>query len=329
MYEPALSAPARDGTLSLCLPRPRSSSLLPKRAPLVTLIPQTRAPSPRFCKAHSLPSLPSTPQAVALYITQLARHVTVAMIRRRLAAINYSHREAGYRDSPASARSNFIVREVLNGIRRTRGTVQHGADPLLADAVKRIAAACPDTLLGTRDRALVLLGFSGAFRRSELTQILEVDDLTFTPQGLYIRLPRSKTDQEQAGRTVAIGLGEHEESCPVRALRAWLTAARIESGPVFRAVDLRGACFSHGSFPEVNLENPETRGSTCRDRSEECLRPQPPCGDGDHRGDPWRGRARDRPDDRPQDVRDGPAVHSRRRTAAEQHDGTAGAIVAP
>ena len=129
---------------------------------------------------------------------------------------------------------------MLNGIRRTRGTAQHGADPLPADAVKRIAAACPDTLLGTRDRALVLCRFSGAFRRSELTQILEVGDLTFTAQGLYIRLPRSKTDQEQAGRTVVIGLGEHEESCPVHTLRAWLDAAGIESGPVFRAVDLKG-----------------------------------------------------------------------------------------
>jgi integrase len=162
--------------------------------------------------------------------------MTVVTIKRRLAAINYTHREAGYPDSPASTRNNFIVREVLNGIRRTRGTAQHGADPLLADDVKRIAAACPDTLLGVRDRALVLCGFSGAFRRSELTRILKVDDLTFTPQGLYIRLPRSKTDQEQAGRTVAIGRGEHEETCPVLALRAWLDAARIESGPVFRVI---------------------------------------------------------------------------------------------
>jgi integrase len=193
-----------------------------------------------FCKTHSLPYLPSTPQTTALYITHLARRVSVATIRRRLAAITYVHREAGYSDSPASTRVHFVVREVLNGIRRIRGTAQHGADPLLAGAVKRIAAACPATILGLRDRALVLLGFSGAFRRSELTQIIEVGNLTFTPQGLYIRLPRSKTDQEQAGRTVAIGLGEHQETCPVLALRAWIDVARVESGPVFRAVDLKG-----------------------------------------------------------------------------------------
>lgn len=192
-----------------------------------------------FCKTHLLPYLPSTPETVILYISQLAARVTVATIKRRLAAINYVHREAGY-PSPASTRDYFVIRGVLNGIRRMCGTALHGADPLGRDAVKRIASACPDALLGIRDRALVLLGFSGAFRRSELTRILEVADLTFTPQGLYIRLPRSKTDQEQAGRTIAIGMGDHEGSCPVRALRAWLNRAGIESGPVFRAVDHQG-----------------------------------------------------------------------------------------
>ena len=240
MYEPALSAPAEGRDLEHLLAEAAKFISAAKARSTRDAYTADARDFAAFCKAHSLPSLPSTSQAVALYITQLARHATVATIRRRLAAINYTHREAGYSDSPASARNNFIVREVLNGIRRTRGTAQHGADPLLADAVKRIAAACPDTLLGTRDRALVLCGFSGAFRRSELTHILEVDDLTFTPQGLYIRLPRSKTDQEQAGRTVAIGMGEHAESCPVRALRAWLDAANISVGPVFRAVDLKG-----------------------------------------------------------------------------------------
>lgn len=193
-----------------------------------------------FCATHSLPCLPSTPQVVAVYISDLAQQVTVATIRRRLAAITYAHREAGYPNSPASTRNHFLVREVLGGIVRTRGTAQHGADPLLSHEVKRIAAACPDSLLGIRDRALTLLGFSGAFRRSEIASVLEVRDLTFTEQGLSIRLPRSKTDQEQAGRIVAIGFGQYEESCPVMALRAWLDGAGIKSGPVFRAVDRHG-----------------------------------------------------------------------------------------
>ncbi len=152
-----------------------------------------------FCSAHALPFLPTNPETVALYISHLAAHVTVATIRRRLAAITYTHREAGYPESPASTRKHFVVREVLAGIARTRGTAQHGANPLLGEQIKQIAAACPDNLLGIRDRALVLLGFSGALRRSEIASILEVRDLTFTESGLSIRLPRSKTDQESGG----------------------------------------------------------------------------------------------------------------------------------
>lgn len=154
--------------------------------------------------------------------------------------LTYTHRDAGHAQSSASPRNNFIVREVLNGIRRTRGTAQHGADPLLADAVKRIAAACPDTLLGPATVPSYFADFRERSAGAKSPRIVEIDDLTFTPQGLYITLPRSKTDQEQAGRTVAIGLSEHEESCPVRALRMWIEAAEIKSGPVFRAVDLKG-----------------------------------------------------------------------------------------
>lgn len=240
MYEPQLSLPAEGRDLEPLLAEAAKFLSAAKARSTRDAYASDARDFAAFCKSHLLPSLPSTPQTVVLYITQLASHMTVATIRRRLAAITYSHREAGYAGSPASTRNNFMVREVLNGIRRTRGTAQHGADTLLGDAVKRIAGACPDTLLGIRDRALVLLGFSGAFRRSELTRVLEFDDLTFTPQGLYIRLSRSKTDQKQVGRTVAIGMGEHEDSCPIRALHAWLSAARIESGPVFRAVDLKG-----------------------------------------------------------------------------------------
>jgi integrase len=249
MYEPRLSVPAQGRDLEPLLAEATKFLSAAKARSTREAYASDVGDFAAFCQAHSLPSLPSTPQAVALYITQLASRMTVATIRRRLAAINYTHREAGYADSPASAKNHFIVREVLNGIRRTRGTAQHGAEPLLADGVKRIAAACPDTLLGIRDRALVLCGFSGAFRRSELTRILEVDDLTFTPQGLYIRLPRSKTDQEQAGRIVAIGFGEHGETCPIRALRAWLNAANISGGPVFRAVDLKGRVSATALYP--------------------------------------------------------------------------------
>jgi len=203
----------------------------------------------RFAIRHSLPFLPSTPETVVLYMADLASRLSVATIRRRMAAITNAHREAGYTDSPASPRRHYVVREVLAGIKRTLGTAQQGTAPLLIGDIRRIVSATPDNLLGLRDRALVLVGFSGAFRRGELTSILEVEDLAFTGGGVYIRLRRSKTDQEQQGRNVAVPLGEHPETCPVRALRSWLEAAVITSGPVFRSVDRHGHVAAHALSP--------------------------------------------------------------------------------
>jgi integrase len=123
----------------------------------------------------------------------------------------------------------------MAGIRRTKGTAQQGKDPLLTEDVRAIAAALPEGLLGVRDRALLLLGFAGAFRRSELVS-LNAEDVTFTGDGLVILLRRSKTDQEGEGRKVGIPYGSHPETCPVRALRVWLDALGITEGPLFRSV---------------------------------------------------------------------------------------------
>lgn len=201
-----------------------------------------------FTQRHSLPFLPSTPEVVALYISDLATRLSVSTIRRRMAAITNAHKEAGFPNSPASPRQHFVVREVLAGIRRSLGTVQHGVDPLLVDDIRKIVAAS-DGLLGLRDRALVLVGFSGAFRRSELTTLLEVADLDFTDHGLYIRMRRSKTDQEGQGRTVAMPSGDHPETCPIRALQTWLEAAGITDGPVFRSVNRHGQVAEHALSP--------------------------------------------------------------------------------
>ncbi len=192
-----------------------------------------------FTERHSLAFLPSTPEVVALYISHLATRLSVSTIRRRMSAITNAHKEAGFPNSPASPQQHFVVREVLAGIKRSLGTAQHGVDPLLVEDIRKIVAAS-DGLLGLRDRALVLVGFSGAFRRSELTTRLEVADLDFADHGLYIRMRRSKTDQEGQGRTVAVPPGEHPDTCPIRALRTWLEAAGITAGPVFRSVNRHG-----------------------------------------------------------------------------------------
>ncbi len=142
------------------------------------------------------------------------------------------------KDSPASTH-HFVVSETLKGIRRAIGTAQHGKKPLLTADIRRIIAHYPKNLTGTRDRALVLTGFAGAFRRSELAAI-DFTDVSFCRDGLVIDLRRSKTDQEASGRKVGIPFGQDAATCPVRSLRRWLKESHIKSGPVFRAIDRHG-----------------------------------------------------------------------------------------
>ena len=111
--------------------------------------------------------------------------------------------------------------------------------PLLAGEIRRIVACCPETLSGLRDRALILVGYAGAFRRSELAAI-DCAHLSFTKDGLVIDLCRSKTDQEATGRKVGIPFGKDEATCPVRALRCWLAKSGITTGAVFRGVNRHG-----------------------------------------------------------------------------------------
>jgi integrase len=128
------------------------------------------------------------------------------------------------------------VSETLKGIRRSIGTAQEGKAPLLTADIRRIVASCPETLSGLRDRALILVGFAGAFRRSELAAI-EFTHLSFTEDGLIIDLRRSKTDREAAGSKVGIPFGKEDATCPVRALRRWLASSGIIDGPAFRGVN--------------------------------------------------------------------------------------------
>ena len=192
----------------------------------------------RFCREHNFSYLPATPETVALYIADRASILSSGTITRRLTSITKAHQAAGCKDSPASTH-HFVVSETLKGIRRAIGTAQHGKKPLLTVDIRKIIALCPKSLRGTRDRALILIGFAGAFRRSELAAI-EVTDVSYCKDGLVIDLRRSKTNQEAKGRQVGIPFGEDAATCPVRALRRWQKEARIKSGPVFRAIDRHG-----------------------------------------------------------------------------------------
>lgn len=192
-----------------------------------------------WCRVHNLPALPSTPEVVVLYASDLASTRALGTITRRLTAITKAHQAAGFKESPASSR-HFVVGETMKGIRRVLGTKQEGKAPLLTADVRRIVASSPDSLLGIRDNALVLTSFAGALRRSEAAQLC-VSDLRFDDRlGVVVRLRYSKTDPEGAGRDVGIPYSNDPKTCPVAALRTWLDVAKITEGFVFRRVDRSG-----------------------------------------------------------------------------------------
>lgn len=193
----------------------------------------------RWCMEQRRESLPADPDTVRLYLTDHAETYRPATLGRRLVAICRAHKEAGH-EPPTRAES---VRNQLRAIRRTQGTAQARKTALTVEQLREMMASLPTgTPAGQRDRALLLLGFAGAFRRSELVG-LDVADLSIQPQGLLITLRRSKTDQEGQGRTIGIPQGVNEATCPVRAYLAWIAvikAAGIKSGPLFRSIDRHG-----------------------------------------------------------------------------------------
>jgi site-specific recombinase XerD len=192
----------------------------------------------RWCEAHRRSPLPATPETVALYLTDRAATLKSSSLARRLTTINRAHQAAG-QTSPATMQ-NAMVSEVWKGIKRRKGTAQHGKKPLLTPDVRRMIGGLPENLQGLRDRALLLAGFAGGFRRSELAA-LRVEDLKATADGLIVRLGKSKTDQEGQGRPVALPYGSDPSTCPVRAIRAWLERSGITAGPIFRGVDRLGS----------------------------------------------------------------------------------------
>ncbi|WP_245629137.1 site-specific integrase [Alicyclobacillus shizuokensis] len=189
-----------------------------------------------WCEEQGLSSLPAEPDTIALYMTYMAEtgHKT-STIGRRIISIGLAHKAKGY----ASPTSSETVKTVWRGIRNTHGVAVSPKSPVLIEDLRRMIRQTPHNLLGLRDRALLLIGFAGAFRRSELVS-LYVEDVEFTREGLTITLRRSKTDQEGEGRKVGIPYGSHVETCPVRTLQSWLQSAGIVSGPLFRRVDKAG-----------------------------------------------------------------------------------------
>ncbi len=177
--------------------------------------------------------LPATPEAVMQYLAEIAPHFAVATLERRMIALHKAHTDAGW-DSPIRAP---MVKRTLQGIRRTLGTRQRQVKAIVKDDLLQMLVMIEQQLpnKAARDKALLLIGFAGAFRRSELVAI-RCEDITSFSNGVEILLRQSKTDQEKAGRTVFIphASGKH---CPVKALGAWLGVSGITEGVVFRAVN--------------------------------------------------------------------------------------------
>lgn len=178
-------------------------------------------------------SVPARPERVARYLAQLADTRTLSTVKRRAAAITAAHRELGH-SSPCHT---DLVRSVLKGISRMNPGSPNRVRPLLAAEVLRATRGLKG-LKGLRERAMVMLGFAGAFRRSELVAI-DVEDLRTRGHHLVVNLRRSKTDQSGSGRQVVVPRGIRGR-CPVEAVEAWLKRSAIREGPVFRRLTRYG-----------------------------------------------------------------------------------------
>jgi integrase len=179
--------------------------------------------------------LPAAPETIAAYIAECAGRLKVGSIQRRLNAIAEAHKAASL-DSPTHA---ALVANTMKGIRRTKGTAAVQKAPTLTDDIRAMVDATDAGTIGARDRALILLGFAGAFRRSEMIG-LDADDCAFGKDGLTITLRRSKCDQQGTGRKIGIPYGSNPETCPVRTIQAWLELAGIAAGPLFRSISRHG-----------------------------------------------------------------------------------------
>ena len=188
-----------------------------------------------WCQGHGVCPLPASPETVASYIAECAEHLKPGSIQRRLNAIAEAHKAVGL-ESPTSA---GMVRNTFKGIKRTLGTAPLQKTAALTDDIRAMVDQTDGGLIGARDRALILLGFAGAFRRSELVG-LDVEDCVFGRDGLTVTLRRSKTDQEGVGRKIGIPYGSNPDTCPVRTVQTWLEQAALSTRPLFCSINRHG-----------------------------------------------------------------------------------------
>jgi integrase len=182
-----------------------------------------------WCDLHGLCPLPAAAGTVAAFIADQVRlGKKPATLGRRLSSIKYHHKIA---EEP-SPTDDPKVKAVMGGARRTLGAAPRRMAPLLTDALKDITRLIPNDAKGLRDKALLLVCWSGALRRSDLVQ-MDMEHITFTSEGATLLIPRSKTDQTGEGQTIALIRARNPLYCPINALQEWLAAAKITSGPIW------------------------------------------------------------------------------------------------
>ena len=189
-----------------------------------------------FCSKNRFQSMPTQPKIMALYLTHLSKTSKYSTLKRRLASISVLHKMKGhYIDT-----KHPIIMENLMGIKRAIGSNQKSKKPILInhlkDLVKAIHQSLEKDLRKIRDKAIVLIGFSGGFRRTELVSI-DYEDLEFVVEGVKIFVKRSKTDQSGEGMTKAIPYFENKDFCPVIALKNWIELSKIKENKIFKISD--------------------------------------------------------------------------------------------
>ena len=187
-----------------------------------------------FCAKNGFKSMPSEPNVVAIYLTYLsAKEMRMSTLKRRLVSIGIIHKLKGhYLDTKHPS-----IIENMMGIKRRKGSIQRGKKPLLINYLKAIINVIDETknqeIKKLRDRSIILIGFSGGFRRNEIVS-LDYEDLDFVEQGLKINVRRSKTDQFGEGFKKALPYFDSPEYCPVVSLKKWIDVSKIKSGALFR-----------------------------------------------------------------------------------------------
>ena len=187
-----------------------------------------------FCSQNGFKSLPSEPRVVSLYLTYLStKDAKMSTLKRRLVSIGVIHRLKGhYLDTKHPS----IIENIM-GIKRRKGSIQKGKKPLLINNLKKLIDVIDQEnnqdIKKLRDRSIILIGFSGGFRRNEIVS-LDYNDLDFVEEGLKIQIRRSKTDQFGEGSVKALPYFDSSKYCPVISLKNWIEISKIESGPLFR-----------------------------------------------------------------------------------------------